>query len=79
MVYRDHAGRNEMEVEDVRISIQSKQTSELPSMDMLLEISHQKNNHPIQLVEKPIILLPPRQHCLTEENYQLDQVLVRKR
>eukprot|EP01080_Neovahlkampfia_damariscottae_P005789 gene5789-9610_t len=68
VVYQNHAGRSEIDVDDVRIAIQSKQTSELPSIDMLLEIAHQKNSNAIQLVEKPTILLPPRQNLEQNKN-----------
>jgi transcription initiation factor TFIID subunit 9B len=73
-VFKNHAGREEMEADDVKLSIANKshfQYVEVPNLEFLLPLATQKNSQPIMTVEKPTVLLPPKEHCLTEINYKL--------
>jgi transcription initiation factor TFIID subunit 9B len=78
----DHVGREELELEDVRLAIQSQVNhtfTEPPSVEYLLELGSQKNANNFNLPEKTRVLLPPAQHCLTAPNYQLDVKKKRQR
>ena len=72
--YQEHAGRTELEVDDVRLAIQTKQASSFsdpPPLSFLVEMADAKNSQPILLPDRPCVLVPPREYCLTEVNYQL--------
>ncbi|KAG2377379.1 hypothetical protein C9374_009290 [Naegleria lovaniensis] len=75
-VYMDHAGRSDLDLEDVRLSIQSRVNhsyTEPPPVEFLLEVANQKNSQPILLPKKPRVLLPPQHLCLANRNYQFSK------
>ncbi|KAL0482728.1 transcription initiation factor TFIID subunit 9B [Acrasis kona] len=81
LLYQDHSGRDELELEDIRLAIQSKVNynyTSPPSVEYLLELANHRNTNTFLIPEKPRVLLPPAHHCLAAENYQLD-VKSRKR
>ncbi|KAI9143945.1 transcription initiation factor IID, 31kD subunit-domain-containing protein [Paraphysoderma sedebokerense] len=75
LLYSDHAGRTEIDIEDVKLAIQSRVNYSFatpPPKDFLLEQAKEKNSIPLPLVGESLGLrLPPEQFCLTSVNYQI--------
>ncbi len=74
-LFMRHSGRQDLNLEDVRLAIQSRVNysfTDPPPIEFLLEVANKKNAESFGFIpERPSVLLPPPQHCLTEINYQL--------
>jgi transcription initiation factor TFIID subunit 9B len=76
-VYKEHSGRQDLDLEDVRLAIQSRVNysfTEPPPEEFLLEVANAKNSKPLLIPENPCVMLPPEEHCLTATNYQITPV-----
>ncbi|KAF9977545.1 Transcription initiation factor TFIID subunit 9 [Actinomortierella ambigua] len=75
LLYSEHAGTNEVGLEDVRLAIQGRVNHSFtspPPKEFLLELAEAKNRVPLPLIpDKYGIRLPPERHCLTAVNFQL--------
>ncbi|RKP36829.1 transcription initiation factor TAFII31 [Dimargaris cristalligena] len=75
LIYSEHAGKNDLDVEDVRLAIQGRVNHSFttpPSKEFLLELAEERNSTPLPLLpEKFGIRLPPEKHCLTAVNFQV--------
>ncbi|KAG0226932.1 hypothetical protein BGW42_003286 [Actinomortierella wolfii] len=75
LLYSEHAGTNEVGLEDVRLAIQGRVNHSFtspPPKEFLLELAEAKNKVPLPLIpDKYGIRLPPERHCLTAVNFQL--------
>ncbi|KAL5218408.1 hypothetical protein ABZP36_019092 [Zizania latifolia] len=75
-VYADHAGKAQLDADDVRLAIQSKVNfsfSQPPPREVLLEVARNRNKIPLPKSIAPpgSIPLPPEQDTLLSQNYQL--------
>uniref|UniRef100_A0A0E0KEX7 Transcription initiation factor TFIID subunit 9 n=1 Tax=Oryza punctata TaxID=4537 RepID=A0A0E0KEX7_ORYPU len=75
-VYADHAGKPQLDADDVRLAIQSKVNfsfSQPPPREVLLEVARNRNKIPLPKSIAPpgSIPLPPEQDTLLSQNYQL--------
>uniref|UniRef100_J3LPN6 Transcription initiation factor TFIID subunit 9 n=2 Tax=Oryza brachyantha TaxID=4533 RepID=J3LPN6_ORYBR len=75
-VYADHAGKPQLDADDVRLAIQSKVNfsfSQPPPREVLLELAQSRNKIPLPKSIAPpgSIPLPPEQDTLLSQNYQL--------
>ncbi|XP_020582113.1 transcription initiation factor TFIID subunit 9 [Phalaenopsis equestris] len=75
-VYAEHAGKTNIDPDDVRLAIQSKinfSFSQPPSREVLLELARNRNKTPLPKTIAPpgSIPLPPEQDTLVTPNYQL--------
>ncbi|XP_062211503.1 transcription initiation factor TFIID subunit 9-like [Phragmites australis] len=75
-VYADHAGKAQIDADDVRIAIQAKVNfsfSQPPPREVLLELARSRNRIPLPKSIAPpgSIPLPPEQDTLLASNYQL--------
>ncbi|PKU80267.1 transcription initiation factor TFIID subunit 9 isoform X1 [Dendrobium catenatum] len=75
-VYAEHAGKNNIDPDDVRLAIQSKinlSFSQPPPREVLLELARTRNKTPLPKTIAPpgSIPLPPEQDTLVSPNYQL--------
>ncbi|TVU46610.1 hypothetical protein EJB05_06155 [Eragrostis curvula] len=75
-VYADHAGKPQIDADDVRIAIQAKVNfsfSQPPPREVLLELARSRNRIPLPKSIAPpgSIPLPPEQDTLLAQNYQL--------
>lgn len=76
-VYKEHSGRTDLDLEDVRLAIQSRVNysfTEPPPEEFLLEVANAKNSKPLLIPENPCVMLPPEEHCMTAINYQITPV-----
>ncbi|KAJ8902558.1 hypothetical protein NDN08_006960 [Rhodosorus marinus] len=73
--YCEYAGKKELGIEDVRLSIQSRISysfTQPPSREVLLQLGRERNSIPLPPLEDKVgIQLPPEKHQLTSQNYQL--------
>jgi len=74
-LYMEHAGRSEIELSDIRLSIQSRVNSftQPPPRELLLALSQAKNS--LALPPIPLkfgVQLPPEEYCLVSPSYQVD-------
>ncbi|CAM0873358.1 unnamed protein product [Alopecurus aequalis] len=75
-VYADHAGKVQLDADDVRLAIQAKVNfsfSQPPPREVLLELARSRNKIPLPKSIAPpgSIPLPPEQDTLLSQNYQL--------
>lgn len=74
-VYSKHAGKKDLDAEDVQLAIQSRldhSYTNPPPREFLIEIARQKNRHPLpQIQTKSGLRLPPDRYCLTSTNYKV--------
>ncbi|PWZ56875.1 Transcription initiation factor TFIID subunit 9 [Zea mays] len=75
-VYADHAGKAQIDADDVRLAIQAKVNfsfSQPPPREVLLELARSRNRMPLPKSIAPpgSIPLPPEQDTLLAQNYQL--------
>ncbi|VAH68788.1 unnamed protein product [Triticum turgidum subsp. durum] len=75
-VYADHAGKPQLDADDVRLAIQAKVNfsfSQPPPREVLLELARSRNKIPLPKSIAPpgSIPLPPEQDTLLSQNYQL--------
>ncbi|KAJ7392667.1 Transcription initiation factor TFIID subunit 9B [Desmophyllum pertusum] len=75
VVYSKHAGKKELDADDVQLAIQSRldhSYTNPPPREFLIEIARQKNRHPLpQIQNKSGLRLPPDRYCLTSTNYKV--------
>jgi transcription initiation factor TFIID subunit 9B len=67
-----HANKQELDLDDVRLAIQSKVNGCLvqpPPREFMLEIARSKNAVPLPLI-RPGVQLPPKSHCNAAANFQ---------
>jgi len=73
--YAAHAGRTNIELNDVRLTIESRldKGSRPPSRQELIRLARRKNQQTIPPLpyKVPGVSLPPDEYCLTKENYQV--------
>eukprot|EP00057_Strongylocentrotus_purpuratus_P010982 XP_011665456.1 PREDICTED: transcription initiation factor TFIID subunit 9 [Strongylocentrotus purpuratus] len=74
-VYGGHAGRRDVDVEDIKLAIQTRLDHSFttpPPREFLMEIAKQKNSSPLPAI-KPHNgpRLPPDRYCLSACNYRL--------
>lgn len=76
-VLSTHAGKQKVDLDDVRLAVQLKQQAETsnsgpPPRELLLELSRARNAHPLPQV-KPyaVIRLPTDRYCVVSSNYRL--------
>ncbi|KAH6598643.1 hypothetical protein BASA50_003679 [Batrachochytrium salamandrivorans] len=74
-VFADHAGHKELEVDDVRLAIESRVAHSFtgpPSRETMMELAEKKNSIPLPLIpEKFGLRLPPERNTLTKANFQI--------
>jgi len=74
LVYADHAGRGDVELDDVRLAIQARVNysfSPPPSRETTMALAAERNKQPLPpIVEKLGVRLPPEKYCLTSINYR---------
>ncbi|MBA0779282.1 hypothetical protein Gotri_003550 [Gossypium trilobum] len=74
-VYSEHAGKQTIDCDDVKLAIQSKVNfsfSQPPPREVLLELARNRNKVPLpKAIPGPGIPLPPEQDTLISTNYQL--------
>ncbi|QCE01561.1 transcription initiation factor TFIID subunit 9B [Vigna unguiculata] len=72
-VYSEHAGKSEIDCDDVKLAIQSKLNfsfSQPPPREVLLELAKNRNKLPLpKTIAGPGIPLPPDQDTLISPNY----------
>jgi len=72
-VYSEHAGKSEIDCDDVKLAIQSKLNftfSQPPPREVLLELAQNRNKIPLpRTMAGPGIQLPPDQDTLVTPNY----------
>ncbi|KAK9721138.1 Transcription initiation factor TFIID subunit 9 [Basidiobolus ranarum] len=75
LVYSEHASKNEVDLDDIRLAIQGRVNHSFtspPPKEFLLELAEEKNKVPLPLIpEKYGIRLPPERYCLTAVNFQI--------
>ncbi|XP_022715272.1 transcription initiation factor TFIID subunit 9-like [Durio zibethinus] len=73
-VYSEHAGKQTIDCDDVKLAIQSKVNfsfSQPPPREVLLELARNRNKVPLpKAIPGPGIPLPPEQDTLISTNYQ---------
>ncbi|KAE8675311.1 Transcription initiation factor TFIID subunit 9 [Hibiscus syriacus] len=73
-VYCEHAGKQTIDCDDVKLAIQSKVNfsfSQPPPREVLLELARNRNKVPLpKAIPGPGIPLPPEQDILIRTNYQ---------
>ncbi|CAG8465405.1 1975_t:CDS:2 [Funneliformis mosseae] len=73
--YAEHAGKNDIDIEDVKLAIQGRITHSFtapPRQEFLAQLAKERNKEPLPPVpEKYGLRLPPDRHCLTAVNFQL--------
>ncbi|GAM22138.1 hypothetical protein SAMD00019534_053130 [Acytostelium subglobosum LB1] len=76
IAYSEHSGRSEIDISDIRLSIQSRVNfsfTQPPPRELLLSISEEKNRIPLPPIPQKFgVLLPPDEYCLNYPNYQVD-------
>ncbi|KDO53057.1 hypothetical protein CISIN_1g028993mg [Citrus sinensis] len=74
-VYSEHAGKNTIDCDDVKLAVQSKVNSSFsqpPAREVLLELAKNRNKIPLpKSIAGRGIPLPPEQDTLISPNYQL--------
>ncbi|KAI9334951.1 transcription initiation factor TAFII31 [Obelidium mucronatum] len=74
-LFAEHAGRTEVDVDDVRLAVEGKLTHSftgVPSKEVLAGIAEVKNVAPLPLIaEKAGLRIPPERNTLTGVNYQI--------
>ncbi|KAF9591962.1 hypothetical protein IFM89_010409 [Coptis chinensis] len=73
-VYSEHAGKNAIDCDDVKLAIQTKVNSSFsqpPPREILLELARNRNKVPLPKSIAPGIPLPPEEDTLISPNYQL--------
>lgn len=74
-VYSEHAGKPVIDVDDVKLAIQTKVNfsfSQPPPREILLELARNRNKNPLpKSIAGPGIPLPPDEDTLISPNYQL--------
>ncbi|KAJ3075451.1 hypothetical protein HDU98_008069 [Podochytrium sp. JEL0797] len=74
-LFAEHAGRGDVEVDDVRLAVQGQllhSFTSVPSKEVLSEIAASKNVAPLPLVaEKHGLRIPPERHALTGSHFQI--------
>lgn len=83
MLYCDHAGRNEINAQDVRLALQSRINHSFvppPPREFLVDLAAKKNSLPLPLIpeEEGVLRLPPEKHCLVSANYRLTSQAILK-
>ncbi len=72
-IYAEHAGRTELNVDDVKMAIQSRVSSEFtgpPPRELMAEMAAERNQEPLPIIpEKFGLRLPAERYCLTQPNY----------
>ncbi|KAJ1651663.1 Transcription initiation factor TFIID subunit 9 [Dispira simplex] len=75
LTYSEHAGKPDLDVEDVRLAIQGRVNHSFttpPPKEFLMELSEERNRTPLPLLpEKYGVRLPSEKHCLTAVNFQV--------
>jgi len=74
-LYMEHAGRNDMELSDIRLSIQSRVNSftQPPPRELLLALSQAKNSIALPPIPPKFgVQLPSEEYCLVSPSYQVD-------
>eukprot|EP01095_Lingulamoeba_sp_RSL-Kostka_P010469 TRINITY_DN376_c0_g1_i1.p1 TRINITY_DN376_c0_g1~~TRINITY_DN376_c0_g1_i1.p1 ORF type:complete len:146 (+),score=35.49 TRINITY_DN376_c0_g1_i1:213-650(+) len=76
VLYAEHANRSNVNLDDIRLSIQSKvdySFTQPPPREVLLDLAKKKNKNPLPVINtnKFGIHLPPEKYCLTAQNYQV--------
>eukprot|EP00288_Rhodomonas_lens_P012109 CAMPEP_0177749466 /NCGR_PEP_ID=MMETSP0484_2-20121128/32503_1 /TAXON_ID=354590 /ORGANISM="Rhodomonas lens, Strain RHODO" /LENGTH=136 /DNA_ID=CAMNT_0019264455 /DNA_START=188 /DNA_END=595 /DNA_ORIENTATION=+ len=72
-VFQGHAQKNELDLDDVRLAIQSKVNgmfSQPPPREFMIEIARAKNAVPLPILT-PGVHLPPPEHCNLAPNIQV--------
>ncbi|WRX27931.1 Transcription initiation factor TAFII31 - like 1 [Theobroma cacao] len=73
-VYSEHAGKQTIDCDDVKLAIQSKVNfsfSQPPPREVLLELARNRNKVPLpKAIPAPGIAIPPDQDTLINTNYQ---------
>mmetsp|Transcript_41707 Transcript_41707/g.83839 ORF Transcript_41707/g.83839 Transcript_41707/m.83839 type:complete len:169 (+) Transcript_41707:11-517(+) len=72
-VFQGHAQKQELDLDDVRLAIQSKVNgmfSQPPPREFMIEIARAKNAVPLPVL-RPGVHLPPPEHCNLAPNVQV--------
>lgn len=76
LMYAEHAGRQELSVDDVQLAVQARVNSSFtqpPPRELLLELAKEKNSNPLPPYPARLgVLLPPEEHCLIQPTYQIE-------
>lgn len=74
-IYSDHASKSSIDVDDVKLAIQSRVNSTFsqpPPREILMELARSRNKLPLpKTIQTGGMPLPPEQHTLIHPNYQL--------
>ncbi|ORZ31855.1 transcription initiation factor IID, 31kD subunit-domain-containing protein, partial [Catenaria anguillulae PL171] len=75
LLYADHANRSNVNLDDIKLAIQSKTAHSFtspPTRDLLQELAREKNAMPLPLIpDRPGLRLPPKQYTLTGATYEI--------
>jgi transcription initiation factor TFIID subunit 9B len=74
--YRDHSGRKDLDIEDVKVAINTRDAMNLvdpPPREVLQGIARQCNAQPLpMIVERFGVRIPEEKFCLTNANYVVE-------
>ncbi|KAJ3192411.1 Transcription initiation factor TFIID subunit 9B [Irineochytrium annulatum] len=74
-LFAEHAGRTEVEVDDVRLAVEGKVAhsfTSVPSREVVEEVAAARNATPLPLMQEKFgIRLPPERNCLTGTNFNI--------
>eukprot|EP01102_Stenamoeba_stenopodia_P005848 TRINITY_DN16561_c0_g1_i1.p1 TRINITY_DN16561_c0_g1~~TRINITY_DN16561_c0_g1_i1.p1 ORF type:complete len:200 (+),score=59.21 TRINITY_DN16561_c0_g1_i1:153-752(+) len=76
LLYAEHSGRSDLDLEDVRLAIQNKvgfSFTQPPPREVIMDIAQKKNSIPLPIIPAKFgVQLPPEQFCLTAPNFQVE-------
>ena len=71
--YAEHAGRSQLECEDVHLAVRLRAAASHAGSSSLIEwLARERNRVPLPEAPKSAGQLPPQRLCLLKENYQLE-------
>jgi transcription initiation factor TFIID subunit 9B len=74
--YRDHSGRKDLDIEDVKVAINTRDAMNLvdpPPREVLQGIARQCNSQPLPMImERFGVRIPEEKYCLTNANYVVE-------
>lgn len=75
--YKNHSGRDHIDLEDVKLAVQSRVNHSFvqpPPRQAMVEMARNKNSKPLPNVPDShgCVILPKEQDCLTSVNYQVE-------
>jgi hypothetical protein len=76
MDFRDHAGRKDLDIEDVKVAINTRDAMNLvdpPAREVLQGLARKCNSEPLpNIMERFGVRIPEEKYCLTNANYVVE-------